>query len=104
MLSEIIQAFESRNPGVASFATFAADCQAAMEKDKANAAVFVMLALAARQFHDRFADQPLTVEAAKDAKQQMLALAQAAGDALGGTADAKLGVLNDIALKNFTGR
>ena len=102
MLPEIIENFESRNPGVASFETFAADCMTAMQKDAENAGIFLLLALAARQFYERFADQPLTVEQAEESRDRMLDLARAAGEAIGGNAGDKLDVLNDIALKNFS--
>jgi hypothetical protein len=102
MLPQIIQEFESRNPGVASFETFAAECMAAMKKDSGNASIFLMLALAARQFYERFADQPLTVAEAEESRDAMLALARAAGEAIGGDAGGKLDVLNDIAMRNFS--
>ena len=74
MLSDIIKAFENRNPGVASFETFAAECLAGMKSDPANASLYLLLGLTARQFYDQFSDQPLTVERANDTRKRMVAL------------------------------
>ncbi len=101
MLSEITREFENRKPGVASFETFAAECMGEMVNDPANASLYLMLGLTARQFYDQFAGQPLTVAVAEERKERMLALARAAEAALGEAADDKLSVLNDIALKSF---
>lgn len=101
MLSDIIKAFENRNPGVASFETFAAECLAGMKSDPANASLYLLLGLTARQFYDQFSDQPLTVERANDTRKRMVALAQNAEAALREPANAKLDVLNRIALEAF---
>jgi len=101
MLSEITSAFEARNPGVASFETFAADCMAAMNKDPANAATYLLLGLAARQTYDRFADQPLTVEYANESKTRMLDRARKADAAIGQDAASQIALLNDIARATF---
>jgi len=102
MLSDITSAFEARNPGVASFETFAADCMAAMGRDPANAAVYLLLGLTARQTYDRFADQPLTVEHANESKTRMLALARRAEAAIGGDAAGQIALLNDMARDAFS--
>ena len=101
MLSDITSEFESRKPGVASFETFAAECMSEMNGDPANASLYLMLGLTARQFYDQFNGQPVTVAAAEESKGRMLAVARAAEAALGEPADDKLSVLNEIALKNF---
>ena len=103
MLSEITREFETRNPGVASFETFAAECLAEMRNDPANACLYLMLGQTAKQFYDRFADQPLTLEQANAGKARMLALAKKAEAALAKPAEAKIEVLNDIALSVFAG-
>lgn len=103
MLSEIIKAFEKRNPGVASFETFAAECMAGMKGDPANASIYLLLGLTARQFYDQFSDQPLTLERANETRKRMVALAQKADAALREPANAKLDVLNRIALEAFGG-
>jgi hypothetical protein len=101
MLSDIIKAFETRNPGVASFETFAADCMAGMKGDPANASLYLLLGLTARQFYDQFADQPLTVERANDTRKRMVELARKAETALREPATAKIEILNRIALEAF---
>lgn len=101
MLSEIIKSFEARNPGVASFETFAAECMAGRKDDPANASIYLLLALTARQFYDQFADQPLTLERANDTRKRMVVLARKAEAALRQPANAKLDVLNQIALEAF---
>ena len=101
MLSQIIKAFESRNPGVASFETFAADCMSGMKADSANASLYLLLAVTARQFYDQFADQPLTVERARETRDHMVALARKAETALRQPADSKIDILNHIALEAF---
>lgn len=98
MLSDITKAFEERNPSVASFETFAAECMEAVTKDSANASLYLMLGMTAKQFCDHFADQPLTVETASDRKDRMLNLARDAVDALNASADNKYDVLNRIAM------
>jgi len=103
MLSDLTSAFEARNPGVASFETFAADCLAARDKDPANAALYLLLGLTARQTYDRFADQPLTVEHANEAKARMLALARKAETAIGQDAAAQVALLNEMARDAFSG-
>lgn len=102
MLSEITSAFEARNPGVASFETFAADCMAAMKDDPANAAVYLLLGLAARQTYDRYADQPLTVDAANESKSRMVALARKAEAAIGGDTAGQIALLNEMAREAFS--
>ncbi|MEE8445006.1 MAG: hypothetical protein V3S44_06615 [Alphaproteobacteria bacterium] len=102
MLSEITSAFEARNPGVASFETFAADCMAAMQNDPANAAAYLLLGLAARQVYDRFADQPLTVDYANESKTRMIDLARKAQAAIGQDATSQIAQLNDMARKAFS--
>jgi hypothetical protein len=101
MLSDIIKAFETRNPGVASFETFAADCMAGMKGDPANASLYLLLGLTARQFYDQFADQPLTVERANDTRKRMVELARKAEASLREPATAKIEALNRIALEAF---
>jgi hypothetical protein len=101
MLSEIIGDFEKRNPGVASFETFAAECMAGMKKDQANASIYLLLGVTARQFYDQFSDQPLTVERAREMRGQMVALARKAETALRQPAESKLDILNRIALEAF---
>lgn len=101
MLSEIIQAFEKRNPGVASFETFAAECMAGMKNDADNASIYLLLGLTARQFYDQFADQPLTVERANESRARMVALARKAEAALREPANSKLAILNEIAREAF---
>ena len=101
MLSDLTSDFEARNPGVASFETFAADCLAALKKDPANAAIYLLLALSARQIYDRFADQPLTVEFANESKARMLELAAKAEAALTQDAAGQIAVLNDMAREAF---
>ena len=103
MLSNIIQAFESRNPGVASFETFAGDCMAEMANDPANAGLYLLLGVTAKQFYDQFADQPLTVSVANERKDALLALAQDAAAALEKPAEERLQVLNRIAQAGFGG-
>jgi hypothetical protein len=102
MLSDITSGFDSRVPGVASFETFATECMGEMKSDPANASIYLMLGLAAKQFSDQLSDQPATVAEAEDRKAQMMTLARAAEAALGDAADNKISVLNDIALKNFS--
>lgn len=101
MLSEIIKEFEQRNPGVASFETFAAECMAGMKSDGPNAAIYIMLALTARQFYDQFADQPLTLDQANKTRDRMVSLARTAEAALREPAESKLDILNRIALEAF---
>lgn len=103
MLSEITSAFEARNPGVASFETFAADCMAAIKKDPAHAAAYLLLGLAARQIYDQFADQPLTVDHANESKTRMLDLARKTQDAIGQDAAGQIVQLNDMARDAFFG-
>jgi len=103
MLSELTRDFEARNPGVASFETFAADCLAAMQQDPANAAIYLLLGLTARQTYDRFADQPLTVEHANESKVRMLGLARKAEAALGQDAAGQIALLNEMAREAFSG-
>lgn len=103
MLSEITSAFEARNPGVASFETLAADCMAAMKKDSANAATYLLLGLAARQIYDQFADQPLTVDHANNSKTRMLNLARKAQAAISQDAASQIAALNDMARDAFLG-
>ncbi len=98
MLSDITKAFEERNPSVASFETFANECMQAVAEDTANASLYLMLGMTAKQFCDQFADQPLTVEIAADRKGRLLTLAQDAVGALGASADGKYDVLNRIAV------
>lgn len=102
MLSDLTSDFEARNPGVASFETFAADCLAAMEKDPANAALYLLLGLTARQTYDRFADQPLTVEHANQSKARMLDLARKAEAVIGQDAAAQIALLNEMAGEAFS--
>ena len=103
MLSDITTAFEERNPGVASFETFAAECMSEIGNDAANASIYFLLGVTARQFHDRFADRPLTVSVANESKDRMLALAREAIAVLDAPADARYDVLNRIALAAFGG-
>lgn len=102
MLSEIIREFETRNPGVASFETFAAECMAGMKGDPPNASIYLLLGLTARQFYDQFADQPLTVERANETRGRMVALARKAEAALREPANSKIDILNRIALEAFS--
>ncbi len=101
MLSDLTNDFEARNPGVASFETFAADCLAAMKKDPANAAIYLLLGLCARQTYDQFADQPLTVDYANESKSRMLDLARKAEAALGQDAAGQIALLNEMARDAF---
>ncbi len=103
MLSDLTSDFEARNPGVASFETFAADCLAAMKKDPGNAAIYLLLGLCARQIYDQFADQPLTVEHANESKIRMLDLAGKAQAALGQDEASQIALLNDMAREAFSG-
>jgi hypothetical protein len=103
MLSDITREFEERNPGVASFETFAAECMNEIGNDGANASLYFLLGVTARHFHDRFADRPLTVSAANESKDMMLALAREAVGVLDAPADNRYDVLNRIALAAFGG-
>ena len=101
MLSEIIGEFEKRNPGVASFETFAAECMAGMKNDPANASIYLLLGLTARQFYDQFSDQPLTLERANETRGRMVTLARRAEAALREPANSKIDILNKIAIEAF---
>ncbi len=101
MLSDITKAFEERNPGVASFETFAAQCMDEVRNDPDNASIYLMLGLTAKQFYDQFSDRPVTVELANQRKDRMLSLAQEAVGALEASADGKYGVANRIAIAGF---
>ena len=103
MLSDITKAFEERNPGVASFETFAAQCMDEVRNDPDNASLYLMLGLTAKQFYDQFSDRPVTVELANQRKERMLSLAQDAIDALDASADGTYGVLNRIAIAGVGG-
>ncbi len=103
MLSDITKAFEERNPGVASFETFAAECLEEARNDPDNASIHLMLGMTAKQFYDQFADRPLTVELANQRKGLMLKLAQDAVGALDTAADGKYEVLNRIAMAAMGG-
>ncbi len=98
MLSDITKAFEERNPGVASFETFAAECMNGVGNDPANASFYLLLGMTAKQFYDQFSDRPLTVEVATERKDRLLTLAQDAVGALDATSDGKYDVLNRIAI------
>lgn len=101
MLSDITKAFEERNPGVASFETFAAQCMDEVRNDPDNASIYLMLGLTAKQFYDQFSDQPVTVELANRRKDRMLSLAREAVGALDASSDGKYHVLNRIAVAGF---
>lgn len=103
MLADITKAFEERTPGVASFETFAAECMNEVGNDPANASLYLMLGVTAKNFYDQFSDQPLTVEAANERKERMLALAREAVGALKAPADSKLEILNRIAMTALGG-
>lgn len=99
MLSDAINSFKARQPGVDSFNKFADDCLELIKSDPDNAIHYLLLSIVARNFVEQVEGQPLSLGDAETERQRITDYGVAVQQALDGSADGKLAVLNRIAVQ-----
>lgn len=96
-LREIHSWLSAQSVGLGTLTDFQRECTVAAEREPKEAAFLQLLAYAAQRFVERYEGAPLPADAAKQARDRLIRMAEIAADAAEGPAEKQMHVINTIA-------
>lgn len=97
-LKGVVQAFETRKPGVRSLEMLIEDCQHLRSQDTDNAAAYALIAFTTGQVIDHFGGRATTLDEANEVNGKLLSCCKEIAASIDGAPEGKVAAMNALVL------